>query len=376
MATAAEWESLPEALRDLISIEVDGGKIYVCAEASGEVTQIPYLIVDPVHCVVANHTHLPSSSICLSLVCSFLGDIPKGHHQAIFKHQVAPNEEEQKKGLYKEPSIDKAGQMCRYLAMSALMLMVKPLNENEANYEYLRKRWTAALAGVGISDQTNEKGAGPDCREILVEYNNYIQSHTTIKRAYIKLALMKILKGTTPNDDVTKALITQVKLVWEDYGLCTTKMMESIIDQNAPLLSCANVAEEAIALKKAIRNVKRNLGDLYPYAGVLGLIPDSLHNSKYPNLYNIVKVQARSVKSMSNFRWSDNITPTLSLVQMKKLLKTSQKPPLITEAQLAELQNLGLLIAETTTSLSEKFTFEKKSRKRRKTDSESEDSSD
>lgn len=130
------------------------------------------------------------------------------------------------------------------------MLMVKPLNEKEANYDYLRKRWAAALASLGISDQTNEKGAGPVCKDILVEFNEYIQSHPTIRNAYIRLALMKMLKETTPNDAVTKALVTQIKLVWEDHGMCTTKLMEGIVDQNTPLLSCSNVADEAIALKR------------------------------------------------------------------------------------------------------------------------------
>lgn len=284
MEAGTAWASVPENLQALTSVEVDGAKISACQEAGGEITKVDYLISDPVHCVVANHTHLSAGSICLSIVCSFIDDIPKGYHEGMFTHQNAPSEKEPKKGLYTEPPISKAGQLCRYLAMGSLMIMVKPLNEKEANYEYLRKRWSAALASLGISDQTNEKGAGPVCKEILKEFNEYIHAHPTIKNAYVKLTLMKMLKGTLPPDSVTRALVTQIKLIWEEYGMCTTKLMEGIVDQNTPLLSCAIVAEEAIALKKAIRRLKESMKELYPFTGVLGLMPESLYNSKFPNL--------------------------------------------------------------------------------------------
>lgn len=103
-------------------------------------TRLNVIIKDPHHCVTGNHSHADSMSVCLSVVCVFMGSVPQGSYRGQFAHRPrtegTPPDDDEWDG-YIEVNIEKMPQMCLFVGMSSLMVLAKPIGEKAENYPYL-----------------------------------------------------------------------------------------------------------------------------------------------------------------------------------------------------------------------------------------------
>lgn len=158
------------AIREALSGVVRDPTCRVGIEVPEEVDTRLNNIIIPHHCIVGNHEHADSLSICCSVICAFIGGVPQGCYKQQFTHvenDGKPSEHEEGWDRYKKMDIVKNGQMCTFAYMGGLMVMAKPISEGQENYPYLQKRWEAYLAKTGLPNLVKEGDAGPTLKSLL-----------------------------------------------------------------------------------------------------------------------------------------------------------------------------------------------------------------
>lgn len=223
------------------------------------------LIKDPIHCIVGAHTHLSASEVCYSAICSLFQKSPGDTYERIWEHvdKATASAEQIENGEATEEQIEKGPQMCYFVGMSAVLILVKPLMAKGENYEYLTKRWKALLAGLNMNNGLETGLAGKTCQDILMKFSEEVAANKRLRDIYVRFILRLLIEEKYPTDTTTRAVIDQIKMVWDLYGMYTITSMERIVNENVMPLGCATIAEEAIHLKR-VNQVKAEDGETLP----------------------------------------------------------------------------------------------------------------
>lgn len=153
-------------------------------------------------------------------------------------------------------------------------------------------------------------------------------------------------------------------------------MMTEMVREWGRILSLVPVATEAVRLLRLTTTAEARYQNLYKYLGVLGMVPPDLANTNFPNLYNLLKFHCEGMKTMENFVYSSNITPTVPLPILKKAMKGTGSASLVSEEQFAQLQTVGLFQDRTYEDLVDTARVSLGRRRRRRIEESSEEEDD
>lgn len=211
--------------------------------------KVSTLITDPVHCV-ARHKHHDFQSIVMSLMCGLVGQVPDDTFERSFAHGnrpsavplEAPRDEAWR---YKEIVVEEHKQGSMFIAMAGWMSMIKMVDESRNNHVYVEKRWKAALTGLGLTDKVCTLSK----KDLLLGISGAVNQSRVVREKFIKTFLTLEIDGSLPTDPVRGALIVQIKMVWEYYGMCSYRFMEQVIFADSPILGIEAIAREAVKFK-------------------------------------------------------------------------------------------------------------------------------
>jgi len=121
--------------------------------------------------------------------------------------------------------------------MSALMTLAKEVRStgNNANHEYLAKRWQALCATIGIEDIIATRIVSQETymafMRRLETWQNWMKPRGELKRRLLDVALMPLPEDT---QDIVKGAIDQVL---QDFGLKSVLVMDAFVaSQNRAIL--------------------------------------------------------------------------------------------------------------------------------------------
>lgn len=263
--------------------------------------------MDVYHCCAFTHSHLPAYDVGMSSVCSFIKTKPNGFFTDDFTHDPAPEgvrrDVAPAPGVrvpeYKEDINDEGIQITLFSAMSSLMLIVKPMIKDKANEPYLFSRWGAMLAKLGLPDLI--KGAAKDAVEMQISaFSNVCPMYPKRNHMMKKFIIREITENMASHTLTAKALLEQVKMVWEHHGMQSLRLMYDLVKDGNDALCAATLAEEGIRLITGYRNLSADLASMAPYAGILNMVPPSLTVANFPNLYHLMKLYHEHAKTMKN----------------------------------------------------------------------------
>lgn len=276
-----------------------------------------------------------------------VGRVPEGTFTGTFTHHPTPagrSADVQRKDdwIYKETITEEHKQSAIFLAMAGWMVLVKVVDELKGNYVYIEKRWKAAITGLSLTD----KVCNVSKKEVIAAVSESMNKSREVNSKFIRMFIATDIAGELPIDPVRAAMITQVKMVWEFHGMCSYRLMDQMIFIDSPVLGIETVAREACAFKRQYSALKERMGDQFPYAGVLGMVPIEMSISRYPNLYLVAISHAKATGGMANFQLSTNVKASVPVKILSRAVKGMSDTTVVSNNSVRELAELGLVSAE------------------------------
>lgn len=236
---------------------------------------------------------------------------------------------------YREVIEDTHKQGSMFIATAGWMVMVKAVDDARNNYVYVEKRWKAAITGMGLTDKVcvNSK------KDLLLAISLAANKSRVVREKFIKTFITLESDRGLPTDPVRMALIAQVKMVWEYYGMCSYRFMDQVIFTDSPVLGIDAIAREAVTFKTHYTSLKDKMGVHFPYTGVLGMVPPEMNISKYPNLYLVAISHAKATGSLANFQQSTNVHASVPVKILAKAVKGMTDTTVVSEGALETYTN-------------------------------------
>jgi len=240
-------------------------------------------------------------------------------------------------------------QIIVFLGMSALMTLAKEVRPtgNNANHEYLAKRWQALCATIGIEDIIATRIVSQETymafMRRLETWQNWMKPRGELKRRLLDIALMPLPEDT---QDIVKGAIDQVKMVLQDFGLKSVLVMDAFVASQNRAMLLAAVAQQAVVLRRTLRELREQHGGKFPYLRVYPLQgADRLNHRSYPDLYYAAVTTAASNKDLGaegRYIVTDVQTQTSKHIIDEYARRDLKMELFLDEATKANLRELGI----------------------------------
>ncbi|UHM27503.1 MAG: hypothetical protein QKV08_gp1 [Sanya nyamivirus 1] len=211
--------------------------------------------------------------------------------------------------LDKDPKFKTTAEGQQFASFVGLCHMIGFVKEPTAdNAPSAIRRWSAGMAGVGrdsLLDETKMKWLW--LRLAAIKANVYKYAQVKDELLHIYLQTRQASRGSEP--PATRAVLTQLDMVYEHAHLKSVNMMVDMIGTGSRLCEIPVIFEELKKLVTAVDKVKKIEGAGYAYCRLQdsSKYPD-LNHSAYPNLYNATLIWAKKHKVVQkNYKGSKAI---------------------------------------------------------------------
>lgn len=182
--------------------------------------------------------------------------------------------------------------------------------------------------------------------ERLESWQNWIKPHQPLRVALIILHK----EGTQGVTSFTMAIMEQVRMVYQYYGMKSVMLMDAFPNTNNKAILLAAVASQAVALRKALAKYKTRYGDYFPYMRVYPLDgTEEIHHRLYPDLYYATisnAIHHRELGGEGRYQMTE-VSTTIPRAQIDEYLDQKLKTTLgVSDQTKKDLAELGLHIDE------------------------------
>lgn len=216
-----------------------------------EVRHAYYL--SPVH-VILTSAPMEVGDCFVTAICWLVARRPTA-----IQEKVLPLIPEQRESLVTAQGAPHSDQIIVFLGMAGLMTLAKEVRStgNNANHEYLAKRWQALCATIGLEDIIATRAISQDTymtfMRRLETWQGWMKSRGELKRRLLDIALMPLPEGT---QDIVKGAIDQVKMVLQDFGMKSILLMDTFVASQNKAILLASVAQQAVNLRRILRELR------------------------------------------------------------------------------------------------------------------------
>ncbi|QDO67011.1 N [San Jacinto virus] len=261
-------------------------------------------------------------------------------------------------------------QMAAFIGMSTMCYIVKP--RTAENRIYMVKRWGTLTATCKINSMIPTDVI--DKCMVIASIDATRIANSTLRSNLVRTII------TYPEEEkvspTIKAMLEQIRMVYKGHGMTMVQEMYHLVTLRPArkILLEAKVAEEAHKFLNAYKDARANHANMFEYLGALGIVEDSLHLRKYPNLYTAAQALAASEKRLNEgMRYTQmptDLDANKIRADTKKKIRVAEK---ISEETIIRLESIGIDARAAAQEINERAE-KKRKQKRPRSPSESSES--
>jgi len=302
--------------------------------------------LSPVH-VILTGAPMEIADCFVTAICWLVAKRPSSIQERVVTLTL-----EQRESLVTAQGAPHSDQIIVFLGMAGLMTLAKEVRAtgNNANHEYLAKRWQALCATIGIEDiiatRTVSQETYMTFMRRLETWQGWMKPRGDLKRRLLDIALMPLQEGT---QDIVKGAIDQVKMVLQDFGIKSILLMNAFVASQNRAILLAAVAQQAVTLRRTLRELREQHGEKFPYIGIYPLQgADRLNHRSYPDLYYAAVTTAignKDLGSEGRYVVTDVQTQTSKHIIDEYARKDLKMELFLDDTAKANLRELGITLS-------------------------------